>query len=113
MKVVINGCFGGFSLSHKAFLELREMGNKHALEEPDTGGFYKDGSGPRGDAFDSFCRDIPRDDPQLVEIVMKLGKEASGSCAQLEVVEIPDGIEWEVEEYDGSEHIAEKHRTWR
>jgi hypothetical protein len=112
MKVVINECFGGFSLSHKAFLELREMGNKHALEEPDTGELYKDGSGPRDGMFDCFCRYIPRDDPQLVEIVTKLGKEANGACAKLQIVEIPDGIEWQVEEYDGSEHIAEKHRTW-
>jgi hypothetical protein len=28
------------------------------------------------------------------------------------VVEIPDDVNWQVEEYDGMEHIAEKHRTW-
>jgi hypothetical protein len=28
------------------------------------------------------------------------------------VIEIPDDVEWEVEEYDGLEWVAEKHRTW-
>jgi hypothetical protein len=28
------------------------------------------------------------------------------------VVEIPDGTDYEISEYDGNEHIAEKHRTW-
>jgi hypothetical protein len=30
----------------------------------------------------------------------------------LKVVEIPDGVKWQIEEYDGSEWVAEKHRTW-
>ena len=115
MKLVINDDFGGFSLSHKAFLELRRMGNKFALEEPDNGECWKDGSGPRDTSYsyDSFCRDIPRDDPQLIEVVSKLGKDANGTCASLRIVEIPDGVEWEIDEYDGNEHIAEKHRIWR
>jgi len=27
-------------------------------------------------------------------------------------VEVPDDVDWYVEEYDGLEHIAERHRTW-
>jgi hypothetical protein len=41
-----------------------------------------------------------------------MGKQSWGAYSQLKVVEIPDGVEWEIAEYDGSEHIAEKHRTW-
>jgi len=28
------------------------------------------------------------------------------------VLEIPDDVEFTIEDYDGSEHIAETHRTW-
>ena len=32
--------------------------------------------------------------------------------AELKIVDIPDGVNWEVEEYDGNEWIAETHRRW-
>lgn len=41
-----------------------------------------------------------------------LGEAADGGCASLKVVEIPDGTDYEIGEYDGMEHVAEKHRTW-
>jgi hypothetical protein len=25
---------------------------------------------------------------------------------------VPDGVDWELSEYDGIEHVAEAHRTW-
>lgn len=54
-----------------------------------------------------------RHNPLVVECVETLGSDAaSGRFANLEVVEIPDGVEYTIEEYDGNEHIAEKHRTW-
>lgn len=56
--------------------------------------------------------DIPRDDPDLVAVVNELGEGVNDSYANLLVVEIPDGVEWVIEEYDGFEHIAEKHRVW-
>ena len=114
MKVVINAIHGGFSLSHKAFLRLREMGEATALSEPDYGEKWNDGSGPRQVYADkgSFCRDIPRDSPLLIRVIEELGKEADGAHASLKVVEVPDGVEWCIEEYDGAEWVAEKHRTW-
>jgi hypothetical protein len=57
--------------------------------------------------------DLPRNDPILVQVMEELGDAASGACASLRVVEIPDGVEYEICEYDGNEHIAEKHSTWR
>jgi hypothetical protein len=53
-----------------------------------------------------------RTDPDIIAIVEELGDRANGRCAQLEIVEIPDGIEYEIYEYDGVETIHEKHRTW-
>lgn len=92
MKVVINQCYGGFSLS------------KAAIEE------YAKRSGKLESEF--YDRDIDRDDKDLVAIVEEMGEAANGSCADLNVVEIPDGISWQIEEYDGYEHVAETHRTW-
>jgi len=88
-KIVINGCYGGYSLSKAAYealcIEWDDFG--HAFEEQ-------------------------RDSPKLVEVVEKLGALASGSCAKLYIVEIPDDVDWQLEEYDGIEHVAEAHRTW-
>ena len=62
--------------------------------------------------WDCWTRDN-RAHPLVVRVVEELGSErASSDVAKLEVVEIPDGVEYEVEEYDGLEHIAEVHRTW-
>lgn len=53
-----------------------------------------------------------RSHPLVVRIVEEMGDAASGECSKLKIVEIPDGVEYEISEYDGREHIAEKHRTW-
>ena len=95
MKVVINACHGGFGLSDKA-------------EE-----LYKRAKGITGK--DTYCVswDVPRDDPDLVRIVEQLGTKADTSFSQLKIIDIPDGVEFQIEEYDGLEWVAEKHRTWR
>ena len=87
MKVVINACFGGFGLSPLAVKRLAELNGRD------------DGS--------------IRTDPKLIQVVEELGDAANGQCAKLEIVEIPDGTDYEIEEHGGNEHIAEKHRTWR
>jgi hypothetical protein len=94
MKVVINRCFGGFSLSKEAydFLGLEWDGYGFAFKEPEP--------------------EI-RTDPKLIECVKTLGsKKASGRCAQLKVVRVPDNIEWYIDNYDGLETVEEVHRTW-
>lgn len=53
-----------------------------------------------------------RADPLLIQVVEELAEKADGSGASLSVAEIPDGTKWEIDEYDGLEHVAEKHRTW-
>jgi hypothetical protein len=119
-KIVINKCWGGFSASQKVLHKLRDMGNKYALEETDDGEKYPDSDIIRGDMereheispYDSYLRDIPRDDPDFVKIVEEMGEEASGHFANLVIVEIPDGIEWSISDYDGMESVEEKHRSW-
>lgn len=121
-KVVINTCFGGFGLSHEAMLRYAEL--KGVTVYPYTDPQYKalkiytyylkpedptavDGRRPTLSTYD-----IARDDPLLVQVVEEMGNKSFGQCAELKVVEIPDGAAWEIEEYDGNEHIAEVHRTW-
>lgn len=58
------------------------------------------------------CRPENRSDPILVQTVEELGEKANGSCAKLKVIEIPDDIEWEIDEYDGMESVRECHRSW-
>lgn len=63
--------------------------------------------------WESFTRsDAFRADPRLVQVVEELGAAANGGFAKLEVVTIPDGVDWEIDEYDGSETVHEKHRSW-
>lgn len=93
MKVVINRCYGGYSLSQEAY---EYLGLEWTNDWADCGYAYKD----------------DRTNPDLVACVESLGEKANGAFAKLRVVEIPDDVEWEIEEYDGSEWIAEKHRVW-
>src|ERR1700690_1726237 len=55
-----------------------------------------------------YGRDIERTDLDLIRVVEELGDKANGKFANLSVVEIPDGIEWEIDEYDGNETVEEK-----
>lgn len=65
-----------------------------------------------GRYWDCWTRET-RDHALVVEVVEALGSEvASGQCAKLKVVEIPDGVEWELDEYDGVEKVREVSRVW-
>lgn len=141
-KIVINSCYGGFGLSREAVMRYAELKGITLYPEMDhkfsalTGPTYytkpkNDRNGVlAGDAFHSATleerklsnarysenvltpRDIKRDDAALVQVVEELGEKSSDECAKLSIVEIPDGVEWGIEEYDGYEHVAEIHRTW-
>jgi len=140
MKVVINRCYGGFSLSHEAVMRYFEI--KGITVYPEQGGgvwkFWtywtvkpedrvedKEGESFYSMSMDDrmtynklrseqtiYEREIERHDPALVQAVEELGHKANGNHAELSIVEIPDGVDYIVEEYDGMEHVAEAHRTW-
>lgn len=119
MKVVINRCFGGFGLSESAFEMLLDLkGIEWEKVTPKDrfsygADYFKKGHAGNDDHY-LWCRDLTEDrsDEHLVQVVEELGEKASGQFAELKIVKIPDDIEWYVEEYDGMEHVAEKHRTW-
>jgi len=53
-----------------------------------------------------------REDQDLINTVKDLGTEANGTCANLKIVEIPNDINYVIDEYDGFETIDEAHRSW-
>lgn len=79
VKVVLNRCYGGFSLSQKAMRML----------------------GIQGDW------EIERDDPRLVQLVEELGQDVAGTFAHLVVGEalIHPDFDWTIFDYDGMERI--------
>lgn len=59
------------------------------------------------------CYPDDRGDADLIRVVEELGsKVASGACAKLSVVEIPDGISYDIDDYDGMESVEETHHSW-
>jgi len=54
-----------------------------------------------------------RNDPLLVQVVEELGSDtASAQLAELEIVDIPDDVEYTIGNYDGIESVHEAHRSW-
>ena len=132
MKVILNKCYGGFDVSYKAYmLYAKKKGIKIYCYRNDTDAYHKvnreDGRfvnyfmkdfgekvGSRDFDWD-YCLYLDeghREDPVLVEVVEELGKEASGHFGNLVVVDIPDGLDYVIDEYDGIETLHEKVRTW-
>ncbi len=116
MKIVINRCWGSFGLSDAAWemiLDRKGIAWVKTPKEHEWGypKYSTKGSCLVLDPYEYYSYDM-RNDPLLVEVVEALGEQADGHSAELVVVEIPDGIEWEIADYDGMEHVAEKHRTW-
>ena len=131
-KIVINRCYGGFGLSYKGTLRYAEIkgitlypwldkitrdvyGERAVIGDDRMMHHYStlpviDGEYEEGSYFSDS--NIPRDDPVLVHLVEEMGEAANGRCAELEVVEIPNDVDFAIEENDGMEWIAEKHRTW-
>lgn len=114
MKIVINKCYGGFSISHKAVMRYAELkGIKIITKDDDEIGlfthYYLDEV--KEDNFFSIYS-LERTDPVLIQVVEELGSEADGECAKLKIVEIPDQIDWYINEYDGLESIHQNHASW-
>lgn len=114
-KIVINRCYGGFGLSHQAVMRYAELKGINLVfrtgEFLGTVHYYKDEIKEENYFFDRM--DIERTDPALIQVLEEMDDKANGVHSRLGVVEVPDGIQWTIEEYDGSEWVAEVHQTWR
>jgi hypothetical protein len=99
-KILLNICYGGFSLSDT----VKDQYNTATAHVVKPEHWYMD-------------QDVRRDDPILIQIVESAGLVAAGGrFSKLAIVEIPDDVPvdgWIIQEYDGIEWVAEKHRTWR
>ena len=140
MKVVVNRCFGGFELSDKAIEMIMNRKGLECFRYKQTGYSFRDGveKYTRCDSFEDnfgcyystkdlgeetnkipneyhwyYNSKLERTDSDLIAVIEEIGEEkASGRFANLEVVEIPDDVNWEIEDYDGIETIHEVHRSW-
>ena len=138
MKLVINRCYGGFGVSTEALKLLIARGSKAVeVSEPENyygrrglSGYEEDvaksrdaGDGYRCNPFvGTLYRDgkiynyrsdhDTRNDPVLISVVEELGEKANGEFADLSIVEVPDDVSWEIDEYDGIESVHEVHRVW-
>jgi hypothetical protein len=112
-KIVINACYGGFSLSDAAILQAREWGCQWAIDNPVVGERYQDGSIKHDNMRDFNNPDVERDDEYLVRLVEEMGSKACTRYSKLRIVEIPDDVKWTIDEYDGMESVEEEHRSWR
>lgn len=140
MKVVINNCFGGFGLSLIAQKRLMELKGKEVYFYKQTKYSWQDGFNQYTKMTDLTMKDLfvvstnkdlgeqtesipneayvwvednlERTDNDLIQVVQELKAKASGNYASLKIVDIPDDVEWYIDEYDGIETIEEKHRSW-
>ena len=139
MKVVVNRCYGGFGLSDKACEMVMNRKGLGCFRYKQTKYEFQDGVNEytRCEKFNDFdllthyqtedlgerVSKLPnetywyygrleRTDDDLIAVVEELGEEANGRFSELEVVEIPDDVNWEIDDYDGIETIHEVHRIW-
>lgn len=85
MKILYNTCYGGFSFSDEFIVELnRRFPEKRA----------------EAHAFEL------RTDPEAIALFEELGPvRSSGPHSSLKIRNIPDGMDWDIDEYDGKESI--------
>lgn len=113
-KIVVNRCHGGFGLSDEAVREYARRKGLSLIEENDGPRFTHFWVTEKTNENYFFDFNIPRNDPDLVGVVEELKGDANGRYAELVIVEVPDdvGDNWYIEENEGIEHVAERHRTW-
>lgn len=98
MKVAVNRCWGGFSLSKDAITRCNELG-LNVKDEYDSANLEEK----------EF-----RSHPVLIQVLEELGPKANGEYSKITIVEIPfvgtNG--WNIHDHDGQESIQEEHRSW-
>ena len=137
MKIVINRCYGGFGLSSSAVKEYLKLKGKKCFfyKEDYVNKIWNQVSDDSASNYDNtltkdygasfkydwylikddyfYYGNIERTDEDLIKVVETLGSEkASGHLSRLQIIELPDDVVWELDEYDGIETVREVHRSW-
>lgn len=141
-KVAYNACFGGFGLSPLAETQYmakkgvqlfwyKELGHENLVRIDDVNSIGAGWMGPNASkkdlgptvtkipnehfhykSYSPYDDDGTREDPDLIEVIERLGEKANGACASLSIAEIPDNAEYEITEYDGNEDVVPPRQTW-
>lgn len=93
MKIAINKCYGGFSISKKCLDRMIELG--YVEEKPSI----------KDDTDRLYYASQDRTNPLMIQAIEELGEAANGQYAKIKIVEIPDKVQYEISEYDGIESI--------
>lgn len=137
MKVILNKCYGGFGVSQEAYeLYAKKKGielfaykldfknGKPIYRKTDMSssiftitftkdfGDYVELSDDNSEKYILELRGNHREDPVLIEVVEELGDRVNSPFSKLVVVDIPDGMEYEIDDYDGVETLHQKVETW-
>ena len=94
MKIVVNKAFGGFRIPEKLVKEL----GWYCV-------YFKGGESDDDPSYDEHA------DPELIAALERM-IENGEIIGPLKIVEIPDDVNWYIEDYDGIETIHEVHRSW-
>jgi hypothetical protein len=107
VKIAINRDYGHFEISDEAYSFIaKHKGWQHACDDYDHN-YWVGG----GDYL--YASDLDRNDPILIQCIETLGESVNSIYSDIKIVEVPSDVDWYVDDYDGVEWVAERHRTWR
>jgi hypothetical protein len=135
-KVILNKCFGGFGLSKDAYeLYAKKKGISvfrytqenlkkeiytYATDDNRTFDFYftkdfGDNVYISDEDFKKYFLKLDekfREDKTLIEVVEELGEKANVFYSNLKIAEIPDDLDYVIDNYDGIETLHQKVKEW-
>ena len=109
-KIAYNACFGEFGLSDAAFEALLDR-KGIVWEKTETGSsimgakYQKKGVSGDGGYLSVYNYYEDRTDADLIYVIEKLGDKANGICAKLRIEELPEGVQYHIDEDDGNESV--------
>ena len=135
-KVILNKCYGGFNVSKEGYMlyakkkgitlyqykqnfDNRKFIYTKTNEDNIFNHYFIKDIGDNieitnedYEKYSLYLNDQHREDPVLIEVVEELGEKASGRFGDLRVVEIPDDLDYVIDEYDGIETLHQKVEEW-